>query len=1010
MRILALIFILSSVSSLASEPEDTLLEKLFTEGSILEKNGKLPEAILKYEESLKIAQDSGNQTAIAKNFIAIGQIKTKRGEYAEAIKLFEQARILGEKLNDPRIIANALIRTSDIQQRQSQYKEALGNIQMALQIAETRNDKELMAKALNGIGNVHYFQGNFSEALDVYQRSLKYAEEWGDKTAISIAQEAIGKIYRTQGSTSEALEFYVKAQKTAEEAGDKVRLCSIFSNMGVAYKEQGLHEEAFQRYLLALSAAEELGDKQTYAQTLNNLGSLNREQGFLDRAIHYYHQALKSAEEVQNTRGIALVLNNMGDVYATQGLYEKALAYLERALKAREQIGDRWGITSTLSNIGSIYENQGKYDKALESYQRSLKIAEEAGDRPRIILVTYNLGRTYDRKGLYSESEQYFQRSLQVAKEIDSRKGMGYALEGLGATYLKIQKFQQAEEALLQARTFGEEIKEPTIIWESSYSLGKVYERQGAIQNALASYRLATDQIERIRSRAGLEEGKAGFLANKLIVYEDLIRLLHRLHKENRGQDYETKAFEYSEKAKARAFLDSFAETRIRKGLTKEQAVAEARLLRKISRIQSELWKEKITEQKRNETLRKLQEAEEELDQFLLDLRLSNPKYADLQYPKPYGLDRIRKELDSDTALLEFFVGEEESFVFAITQKEFRMALLPKKKELKQRVEKYKAAISRPPVSSRSGNAESTHREYQDLARALFLELLSPVQKTIRSKKSWIVIPDSVLHYVPLETLITERDELLLKRYQFSYAPSATIWANLRTNQGTENRSRTQLLAFADPELLSDSSNQERSLSQLRRLKYARLEVEGISALYPQTASTLYFGEQATEANFKKEPILQYKIIHLATHAVVDEEFPRRSGIILSQTKEAEEDGILQMHEIVNLNLNADLVVLSACETGLGKLVGGEGIVGLMRAFLYAGTKDVVVTLWNVDDKSTADLMKRFYVHMKSGKSKTESLRQAKLEFIRSAESGSGYAAYSNPYYWGPFELVGSGN
>ncbi len=377
-------------------------------------------------------------------------------------------------------------------------------------------------------------------------------------------------------------------------------------------------------------------------------------------------------------------------------------------------------------------------------------------------------------------------------------------MEGLGTTYLKMQNFQQAEEALLQARRFGEEISQPAIIWESSYSLGKVYEKQGEIQKALASYSLATDQIEKIRSRAGLEEGKASFLADKLIVYEDLIRLLRRLHKENRGLDYGLKAFEYSEKAKARALLDSFAEARIRKGLTKEQVVNEASILRKISRVQTELWKEKITEQERNKSLKRLQEAEEELDRFLLDLRFHNPKYAELQYRQPYGLTRVRKELDAQTALLEFFVGEEESFVFAITQKEFQIASLPKKNELEERVKKYTDCIRRSPASSRK---QISQCNYQELARALFMELIGPVQKTIGRKQNWIVVLDGVLHYVPLETLIMDGNKLLLKEYRISYAPSATIWTNLRANQEVERHSRNQLLAFADPEYLYAQPN-----------------------------------------------------------------------------------------------------------------------------------------------------------------------------------------------------------
>ncbi|MCI0615077.1 CHAT domain-containing protein [bacterium] len=272
-----------------------------------------------------------------------------------------------------------------------------------------------------------------------------------------------------------------------------------------------------------------------------------------------------------------------------------------------------------------------------------------------------------------------------------------------------------------------------------------------------------------------------------------------------------------------------------------------------------------------------------------------------------------------------------------------------------------------------------------------------------------ILVLDGVLHYLPFETLITNEDGLLIQDFRISYAPSATIWANLRTRTKLPNKK--ELAAFADPVLNTDSQNSEMSETSsnyhLQRLRYSRNEVQAIAALYPKDLSGVYLAQDATEAKFKSERISDYKVIHFATHAVIDDQIPRRSGVILSPDEKNGADGILQLYELRNLNLNAQLVVLSACQTGLGKLVKGEGIVGLMRAFFSAGARNVVVSLWNVDDKSTAQLMKNFYKHMKNGKSRVESLRQAKLDLLQSAEKG--YAAYKAPYYWSPFVLVGSG-
>jgi len=253
----------------------------------------------------------------------------------------------------------------------------------------------------------------------------------------------------------------------------------------------------------------------------------------------------------------------------------------------------------------------------------------------------------------------------------------------------------------------------------------------------------------------------------------------------------------------------------------------------------------------------------------------------------------------------------------------------------------------------------------------------------------------------------------LIEGFRITYAPSATMWASLQSKP--KQRNAKELIAFADPVLSSDPSEssgelQDTRLRNLMRLRYSREEVEGIASLYPQDSLEIYPAHEATEEKFQNEKISQYEVVHFATHALIDEEVPRRSGIVLTSETNGQSDGVLQMHEIWNLNLNTKLVVLSACETGLGKLVSGEGMVSLMRAFFYAGTKGVVVSLWNVDDHSTAELMKAFYVHMKSGKSPAESLRRAKLDMIQGARSGSSYAAYEEPYYWGPFILIGPGD
>jgi CHAT domain-containing protein len=304
-----------------------------------------------------------------------------------------------------------------------------------------------------------------------------------------------------------------------------------------------------------------------------------------------------------------------------------------------------------------------------------------------------------------------------------------------------------------------------------------------------------------------------------------------------------------------------------------------------------------------------------------------------------------------------------------------------------------------PPKVSLGRNVNTLQKAYREQALALYQLLVAPIEQQLTGKEDLVLILDGILYYLPFETLITGRNRLLMEDFRISYAPSATIWVNLRKK--AKGRNTKELVAFADP-LLSIERN-------LVPLRYTRKEVEGIASLYPQNSREVFMAAEATEEKFKKERNLDCKILHFATHALINEDFPRRSGVVLSSSANGEADGVLQMHEIWNLDLNTELVVLSACQTGLGKLVRGEGMVSLMRAFFYAGTRNVVVSLWNVDDNSTADLMKQFYVHMKQGKGVAESLRLAKLNMIENAKDGSGFAAFEDPYYWSPFILVGPG-
>jgi CHAT domain-containing protein/Tfp pilus assembly protein PilF len=1012
-RFLFVILLIPFLSIAQDKQSLTSWEKVYQEGERLENAGATSDAIAKYETSLKIAQKSADHRGIGKNWIALGRIKRERGKSSEGIELIQNAKKLGEQKGDKEIVAESLFEISAEYVDQGEMKKAMEAAGQAFVIAEELNDKRVLSKAHQGLGKVLFYQGLFNQALEHYQKELKYAREANDPSILCSSLYDLASTLDDVGETDQAVQYFLQAIEIADQTGYKTILPRIHSGIAGVYMDQGMYERSAQHFRHALQAAEDAGSKADMAMTLNNLGNLFWTQRLFDQALSYYHQSLRIAEELNHQRGIGILLSNLGALYSAEGLPEKALTYHLRALQMQEQIGDRSSMTSSLNNIGVFYANQKQYDRAIEYYQRALKISEEIGDKLGITLIAKNLGNSFLGRDEYQEAEKYFKRSLSLAREINYKEYIGFSYEGMGNVYLKLHKLPQATECFYKALSIGEEITNPLIIWSAHFDLAKTYQEMGNNRKALQSYQAAINEIEKVRSRASSEESKSGFLAKNLEVYEDLIAFLIELEKKYPDRNYDAQAFGYSERAKARALLDTLAEFRsgIRKGLSEEQQRKETVILQKVSTLQSQVWGES-DDSKQKEARKKLQDAETELDRFIVDLRLNNPEYAQLKYPEPYDLKKAQKQVDANTAILEYFVGDTHSYVFAVDASTIEVASLAPRAQLEESVRKYLQRITKPPKASLAMDANRLQKEFEQQSQALFRQLIAPVQETIAGKQSLLLILDGVLHYVPFETLLMDKERLMMENFRIAYAPSITIWANLKRKSQQQNSK--QFIAFGDPFLPSESSKSDDSggsrFRDLGQLRYAREEVEGIASLYQQGSLKTYLGKDATESKFKINEISDFKMIHFATHAMIDEEMPRRSIVILSPDTKEGTDGVLQMHEIWNLNLNAELVVLSACQSGLGKLVSGEGMISLMRAFFYAGAKNVVVSLWNVDDKSTADLMKAFYVHMKNGKGQSESLRQAKLDMIRSAKSGSGYAAYKDPYYWAPFVLIGVGN
>ncbi len=553
---------------------------------------------------------------------------------------------------------------------------------------------------------------------------------------------------------------------------------------------------------------------------------------------------------------------------------------------------------------------------------------------------------------------------------------------------------------------------------------------RGNLKTALANIQAAIEIIEQLRTNIINPELRQSFFATFDGAYKFYIQLLMDLHQQNPSQGYDKQAFNISERSRARTLLELLTEANanIKEGIDPQLLAQEKSLQSQLDATEkqrleinnnpkSSADQKAVIEKQQKDLLTQYQTLQNEI-------RAKSPKYAALKYPQPLTLAEVQQQiLDPDTALLQYSLGKEKSYLWIITKDGFTSHILPAQKEIETATRELLNAIQ-------YGKGDTAN--INQAANQLSQLVLTPAAKL--NQKRLVIVPDGVLSYVPFSTLALN-NQPLINQHELVNLPSSSSIALIR--QETQNRKPAPktLAILADPIFSADDQRlkapQKQSISptnpdlnqldlnrvtktlkksraegdnnQFPRLPRTRQEAQAILALLPKTETIVAFDDQAN-LNLAIDPQLsQYRIVHLATHGIFNGEDPAYSGIILSlvDAKGTPINGFLRLNEIFNLNLPAELVVLSACETGLGQEIKGEGLVGLTRGFMYAGTPRVLVSLWQVADQATAELMTRFYKLILEKKlPPAQALREAQLQMQNETE-------WKSPYYWSAFVLQG---
>lgn len=983
----------------------------------LVQQGQCALALPAIEKALKGFAPADNSKEKADALYQAGVCYNALAKYSEADQALTQAEKIHSTLQDEAAQSFDLVERAETERLRANFNESIALSQKALGIALKAGNRKCESNAMREIGAVHVTRGEYTEALKFTEPALKTAREVNDQKGIALSLKDEGAIHFRQGEYEQALASLNEAWKIAQDLNDSRLQSQVLCNMALVYGEQGDLGRELESYRKAETIAVATQDRFQQCLILLNRGAVYFNQSEFRKAHDSLFKALTIAQEMDNRRFIAGSLSGLSMVEFESGSNDTGLDYLRRSTTMAEKIGDKNSLSYDLNELGRYSMEAGDYVSALKYYQRCLKLRSEMNDKKGIAFSHNYIGYAYFKQGDFDHALQSYADSLAVSESLGIKHPMGGTYKDIATIHYYRKEMDAAQQAVSKSIEIATGVGDRDSLSDAFHIQGLILRDLGKTEEALASFRRGIDVIESVRAGLELPEEKAGFLEGRREAYEDMIALLMKEQKI-------PEAFNYAQKSKARAFLDMLAEMRIdpNTNLQPELLQRREKLVTDLqdveSRIQEEGDKESPSKAKLSELEKKSTELEEQYSILIRDIRQQNPRMAGLQYPQPAELSQSQALLGPRTILLEYFVGQANSILFAVTRENVGAFQIPNEKDLSARVTEIRDALQKPDPSAEI--TDHAYTRYLTAAAGIYEKLIRPAQSLLQGKQQIVIAPDGPLHYLPFECLLTSQVNsnhpdfaslpYFTLNHEIQYVPSVSVFASLNANKQNLPPGSTQkaLLAFADPALQAGNAKSKdvalvRSwVGTLSNLPYTKTEVEGIAHLFPSGTTTVFTGEQATEKNVKTAKLDEFRRLHFASHGLIDEEKPEFSALVLSPDPKDDEDGFLTMREVFDLKLNADLVVLSACKTGLGKRIRGEGVMGLSRAFLSAGAASVLVSLWNVYDLSTATFMESFYRNMEQHKmNKMVALKTAREQMLKSGK-------YSHPYYWSPFILIGS--
>ncbi len=822
------------------------------------------------------------------------------------------------------------------------------------------------AETLGRIGRALETMGRPADALEHYRLAIAAFRREGLPDKAAIVLNRLGRTLRGQGEFQQALEAYQRALRLSQESGNRPAQATTFNNMALLHKAVGETHKALDLYARSLALWQEIGGSpRDEAATLANIGVIYNSLGQFELALDPFREALRLMKLAGSRSGRAATLGGLAFAHLQLGQSDLALEELSQALALRRESKDARGEAVTLNELGNLYYALQDLELALESYELSRNILERLDDRRRIANVLLNVGWIHLARGSPDLAVSQFDKALPILRQLEDQRGEATALLGLA------RAAAQREDASL-----------PQLL------------------ATLANAEEALDRIETVRRSSFSQALRSSFLATKHHYYEFAIDVMMRLDELVPDESYAAQALMTSERSRAQSLLENLIEARvdIRQGL-------DADLLERERRLQAQLnlkEKERARVEGVEPTGERIEALKSELRALFRDyhnvqaeIRASSPKYGALIHPRPLELPEIQALLDQDTLLLEYSLGEDRSFLWLVSSTSIESFQLPGRDDLETRARRVHDVLQ---MSSQPNVKVQAKLLIDELSGIL----LDPITDRL-AKKRLVVVTGGALQYIPFAALRlasagSPEAVPLVVDHEIISLPSASALAVLRQESEDRVPAPLAIAVLADPVFLQDDR-----LPAYQPLPFSRQEAEAIFAMADKTESLRALGADANRELVLSDALSSYRMLHFATHGELNDTHPELSGIVLSQldAEGRRRDGHVRAHEIYNLDLPADLVVLSACETALGQETRGEGLIGLTRGFMHAGASRVIVSLWRVSDSSTTELMKRFYRGvLTGGLQPAAALREAQASMLKEQQ-------WQDPYHWAGFILQG---